>query len=560
MSLANLGIKAMLLIGFGAVLALMAGLGLFSLTTITGLTALTSRLYQHPFLVSTAALQAESDIIAMHRSMKDVVLSTDAAGLDRAVAAVAAGEADVLAHLAMVEQRFLGDKTMVNEATEAFRAWKPIREAVIARLREGKRAEAIAITREQGAGQVARITKEIGDLVAFSLDKAAKFDAMATAERDRAIVTLYGLMAVIALAGLGIALVITLGINRPLGALRRCMARLAEGDFAVAVPYLDNTSEVGEMAQSVAVFKTNGERIQHFQVREETSRLQAEREKRAALNKLADDFEAHINSVVDHVASASTEMNATAQSMSAVSDQAMRQASAVSSAATQASGNVQTVASAAEQLATSIIEIGRQVSESTRTTRTAVDKARQTNQIVASLSDAAQKIGEVVNLINSIAGQTNLLALNATIEAARAGEAGKGFAVVASEVKNLANQTAKATGDISAQIGAVQTATGQAVQAIQEIMTIIDEVSTTSTAIAAAVGQQQAATGEIARNVEQAAIGTDEVARNISGVTQAASEAGRAAEQVLSEARDLSKQSESLRTEVDGFMRRVRSA
>ena len=560
MTFGNLSIKARLVIGFGAVIAMAAVCGLFAINTVGSLSALTTKLYQHPFTVSTAALQAQSNMIAMHRSMKDVVLSKDAAGLDKAIAAVNEGEAKVYQYFAVVQDRFLGDKTQVNEAIEAFRAWRPIRDEVMALMREGKAAEAFAVTRDKGAPQVAKVTKSITAVVDFSLDKAAKFDAAASVQRDDAFATMYALMAAIVVVGLGVALAITVSITRPLTALRGCMGRLAEGDYGAAVPFLDNASEAGEMARAVAVFKENGQRVTHLQAEQENARRRAETDKRSAMNALADDFESHINNVVDHVASASTEMNATASSMSAVAEQAMRQASAVAAAATKASSNVQTVASAAEELAASITEIGRQVSQSTRTTRLAVDKARETNKIVGSLSEAAQKIGEVVNLINSIAGQTNLLALNATIEAARAGEAGKGFAVVASEVKSLANQTAKATGDISAQIAAVQGATGQAVHAIQEIMAIIDEVSTTSTAIASAVEQQQAATGEIARNVEQASAGTNEVARNIAGVTEAAGEAGRAAEQVLDEARDLSRQSESLRTEVDGFIRRVRVA
>ena len=560
MSLANLSIRTRLLIGFGAVLALAGGLGVFSMNAMDMLSALTERLYKYPFTVTTSALQGESEIIAMQRGMRDALLSETPESFDQAVKSVNEGEARVFAKFAAVEERFLGDKAVVREAIDEFRAWKPIRDEQLALLRQGKREEAITIATDKGKPQVAKVTATIGTLIGGAFDRAAKFDAAAAAERDHAFATLAALIAVLAALGIGVALLITVSITRPVANLRQCMGRLAEGDYEVAVPYLDNTSEVGGMAQSVAVFKENGRRVKQLQADQETARIQAERDKRAAMNKLADDFESHINGVVEHVASASTEMNATAQSMSAVSDQAMRQAQTVSAAATQASSNVQTVASAAEELAASILEIGRQVGQSTKTTKVAVEKARETNKIVASLSEAAQKIGEVVNLINSIAGQTNLLALNATIEAARAGEAGKGFAVVASEVKNLANQTAKATGDISAQIGAVQSATGQAVHAIQDIMTIIDEVSATSTAIASAVEQQQAATGEIARNVEQAATGTDEVARNITGVTQAAGEAGRAADQVLQEAGNLSKQSETLKAEVEAFMRRVRAA
>ncbi len=274
---------------------------------------------------------------------------------------------------------------------------------------------------------------------------------------------------------------------------------------------------------------------------------------------LADNFETNIKGIVESVSSSATEMQGSAQSLSSTAEETSRQSTAVAAASEEASTNVQTVASAAEELSKSVEEVGRQVGQSNKIAEGAVEEAQRTNEKFQGLAEAASKIGEVVNLINDIASQTNLLALNATIEAARAGEAGKGFAVVASEVKSLANQTAKATEEIAAQIGAIQAATTDAVSAIQGIGSTIGEISEIASAISGAVDQQSSATREIATNVQQAASGTQEVSQNISGVTQAASETGEAASQVLGAADELSKQSELLRDQVDSFLVEIRA-
>ena len=267
-----------------------------------------------------------------------------------------------------------------------------------------------------------------------------------------------------------------------------------------------------------------------------------------------------VKEVVEVVASASTEMQSTAQSMSATAEETSRQASAAAAGVEEATTNVQTVASAAEELSSSITEVSRQVGESATVARNAVEEASKTNTQVEGLVEAAQKIGEVVSLISDIAEQTNLLALNATIEAARAGEAGKGFAVVASEVKSLANQTAKATEEISSQIGAIQGATGDAAQAIKGIGETIQKVDEIASSIASAVEEQSAATQEIARNAQQAASGTNEVSSNVQGVTQAAGETGNAASQVLDAAKELAQQSDNLSGQIDNFLKTVRAA
>jgi methyl-accepting chemotaxis protein len=278
------------------------------------------------------------------------------------------------------------------------------------------------------------------------------------------------------------------------------------------------------------------------------------------LNTLADNLETTVKSVADKVSSSATDMRGAAEQMTAKAERTSQQANTVATASEQASVNVQTVASAAEELNASVSEISRQVAASTKITTQAVAEAQATNLQVEGLAKAAQRIGDVVKLINDIAGQTNLLALNATIEAARAGEAGKGFAVVASEVKNLANQTAKATEDIVAQISSIQSETKQAVEAIQRIGATIGTINEISTTIASAVEEQGAATREIARNVQEASAGTNEVSTNIVYVTQTAKETGDTARLMQGNSSALVDQSTALRGEVDELLARIRAA
>ncbi|MGO8921239.1 MAG: methyl-accepting chemotaxis protein [Stellaceae bacterium] len=349
-------------------------------------------------------------------------------------------------------------------------------------------------------------------------------------------------------------------IARPITRVVAVMERLARGDGAIDIVYTDRRDEVGAMARSVQVFKDHAAEIEQMRGEQEAQQRAAESEKKRAMAALADTFEASVSAIVKVVSAAAAELQRTAQAMSSTADQTKQQSLSVASSSRQTTTNVQTVATAAEELSASIAEIGRQVAQATGVASQAADEGQRTNASVEGLAEAAQKIGEVVALNNDIASQTNLLALNATIEAARAGEAGKGFAVVAGEVKSLANQTAKATDDIRAQIAAIQGATDTAVAAIRGISGTIVEVSTISASIAAAVEEQSAATQEIARNVQQVSAGTEDVSRTIAGVTDAAGETGTAAREVLSAAAQLSEQSERLRQQVGRFLATVRAA
>jgi len=347
---------------------------------------------------------------------------------------------------------------------------------------------------------------------------------------------------------------------KPIRALTEIMMALAGGDKSVVVIGTKRGDEIGDMARTVEVFKENAIEMEQMQAEQEEMKRRAEGEKRQAMLDMAGSFETSVGAVVGAVSSASTELQSTAESMSATAEETSRQSTAVAAASEEATTNVQTVAAAAEEMSATVDEIGRQVSASTEIANRAVDEAGRTNDTVQGLAEAAQKIGEVVDLISDIAEQTNLLALNATIEAARAGDAGRGFAVVAAEVKSLANQTAKATEEIASQIGTMQSATGDAVGAIEGIGKTIGEINEIATTIASAVEEQGAATQEIARNVQQAAQGTGEVSSNIASVTEAAGETGASARQVLDAAGQLSKDSETLKAEVDKFLTQVRAA
>jgi methyl-accepting chemotaxis protein len=411
-----------------------------------------------------------------------------------------------------------------------------------------------------------RIDTEIGD-VSTILGKLVKSSNArldeATTANDAAISASvrFGLViaAIAATLGALIGFTVTRSITRPVAGMTQAMGTLAGGDTTVEIPARGRKDEIGRMAAAVQVFKENMLETDRLRQEQEAAKQRSEAERRQAMLDLAAKFESSVGGVVEAVSAAAAELQSTAESMSATAEETSRQSTVVAAASEQTTQNVQTVASATEELSASIGEIGNQVTESNRIVGEAVRQASETTAQVQSLSEAAQRIGDVVRLINDIAGQTNLLALNATIEAARAGEAGKGFAVVASEVKTLATQTAKATDEIAGQVRAIQEATSSSAQAIDAITQTIGRVNEISTTIASAVEQQGAATQEISRNVQQAAQGTTEVSSNIGGVTRAAQDTGAAATQVLGAATELGKNGALLKAQVEEFLRTVRA-
>jgi methyl-accepting chemotaxis protein len=434
--------------------------------------------------------------------------------------------------------------------------------------------EVMALSRK-AAGQVPREAHELNtktaNKIALEADTVLRKDIdLNNAGADKAasdaadsytsaLMMLAVILGTAVIAGIAVSAYLVRDVSSGIASIVAPMQALGKGDLSADVPHQGETTEIGAMADTLQVFK---QALIAKKAADEAAALDAEAkiERGRRVDGITRNFESVIGEIVQTVSSASTQLEASAGTLSATAERSQTLTSTVASASGEASANVQSVASATEELSSSVTEIGRQVQESARMATDAVGQARVTNGRVSQLSKAASRIGDVVELINTIAGQTNLLALNATIEAARAGEAGRGFAVVASEVKALAEQTAKATGEISQQITGIQGATQESVNAIKEISGTIERLAEISSAIAAAVEEQGAATQEISRNVQQAARGTQQVSSNISDVQRGAGETGAASSQVLSAAQSLSGDSHRLKLEVGKFLDSVRAA
>ena len=531
------------------------------------------------------ASKTEVSVKGMQLAMRDILLSTTEGDLQKGVARFdeqrsgAAKSTEDMEALSQSQE----NKQRMAKLIEALGSFAKGRDQIITVQRQIIAIEAKRAAGETGAeaaaqqvklrGEIERLRREVTIPINAEIDGLIRAVAEFASHRSQAARNEAGEQAASAnrnllIVGGAVALLLIgswlfsfFTIARPIAALTKAMLELAEGNFAVVLPGLGRKDEVGDVASAVEKFKVVSEQKAREEAEAKINQDQiAARQRKAEMQKLAASFEAAVGEIVDTVSSASTELEASATTLTATAERSQQLATTVAAASEEASNNVNSVASATEELSSSVTEISRQVQESARMATEAVEQARTTNDRVGELSKAAGRIGDVVELINTIAGQTNLLALNATIEAARAGEAGRGFAVVASEVKALAEQTAKATGEISQQISGIQAATQESVGAIRDISGTIEKLSEISSTIAAAVEEQGAATQEISRNVQQAAQGTHLVSANITDVQRGASETGSASSQVLSAAQTLSADSNRLRLEVGKFLDTVRAA
>ena len=533
--------------------------------------------------VAQNAAEAKASVRGMQIGIRDILMATTPDELkkgDDYFAARTAAALKFTAELARLSQsaenrqRIDRLKTLIENLRSGKEQLEAVRRQELAI--EAKNADHSAEASAQMAKlvqEIVRIRKEVTAPINVEIEalankitehgKESSEVAQSSARSEAASVERMSLGAgiTVALLLIGTCIFSVFTIARPMRALSTSMEELAGGNFAVVLPGLGRKDEVGDVAGAVEKFKVVSEKKARDEAEAKIKQDQiAAKQRKADMVKLADQFEGAVGEIIETVSSASTELEASASTLTATAERSQELTIMVAAASEEASTNVQSVASATEELSSSVNEISRQVQESARMASEAVGQAKATNDRVGELSKAASRIGDVVELINTIAGQTNLLALNATIEAARAGEAGRGFAVVASEVKALAEQTAKATGEIGQQIASIQGATNESVSAIREISGTIEKLSEISSTIAAAMEEQGAATQEISRNVQQAAQGTQQVSANIADVQRGATETGSASSQVLSAAQLLSGDSNRLKIEVAKFLDTVRAA
>jgi methyl-accepting chemotaxis protein len=552
-----MSIRLRILAVLSIMLALACGLAFYAVRGISSAGDLVVRLYDGPLMGINHARAAHAELNEA-RLVLQQALSTGASR-------------EALARFETLVRGIFEDLNVVRDRIKSAKVG-PIREQAEGRVREWSVAAlkvlkptADGLTEIPTSFAVEKLCSEavasVDDLVENVAAYGYEFRDQAETDVKASRLTMISAAACGLVLGVLLAFGFAYSLSKPISALARSMLELADGNFEVVLPGLRRKDEVGHVARAVERFKA----LAAQKAREEAEAKMAQdqaitSQRKSDMHSVADGFEAVVGQIVKAVSSTSTELESSANALTGTAERAREQTNAVAKASEDASSNVQSVASATEQLSSSVNEISRQVQESARMANDAVSQARSTTERVGELSQAATRIGDVVELINAIAGQTNLLALNATIEAARAGEAGRGFAVVASEVKALAEQTAKATGEIGQQVAGIQAATQDSVTAIKQIHVTIERLSEVSSTIAAAVEEQGAATREISRNVQQAALGTHEVSSNITDVQRGASETGSASSQVLLAAQSLSSESKRLKLEVEKFLDSVRAA
>jgi methyl-accepting chemotaxis protein len=554
--LAKLAIPAFILVAVAAGLVWMAN------ASLTTLEQTAQSIIDVKAARAVTALQMNVAVDEASISEKNIIIETEEAAMQKQFAAYKGHQATTMA---AIDRLIALADTPEGRTTNA-----GIKADLVAYFAAADRSISLGLKNENDAaskisnGEVRPARKRVVESVnkrveanLSDLQVAKQFAAQTAASAATALLVtaLIGLVLAVAL----LAFIALYGVSRPLHAMTEAMGRLAGGDLGVAVAGTERRDEVGLLARSLQVFKDNAIAARRLASEQDVENA-AKMRRAELLDQITKRFEHNVSALTQGLAGAATEMEATAQSMAGVADQTTQQTVIVAGAAEETSANVQTVAAATEELSASVQEIVHQVTQSAQIAGRAVENAARTDATVRRLAATAERITEFVSVISNIASQTNLLALNATIEAARAGEAGRGFAVVASEVKELAGQTAKATGEIGERITEIQSATHEAVSDIGAISRIIAEMSSYASSIAAAMEEQGAATQEITRNVQEAARGTEQVTTNISGVREGAGQTGAAASQVLSAAQELAQHSESLTREVGSFLANVKAA
>jgi methyl-accepting chemotaxis protein len=455
------------------------------------------------------------------------------------------------------------EKNLLDQMRAALNAYFDVIRSMIKVAASDKGSDRATMNAEVDKGLVSQrtVTDTVKAYSTYTAKKLADMRSAAEEAANAAIQLQIGVAAIGIVLGVLISLLMTkFSIVSPLRNLTSVMRRLADGDLAVELPAGNRSRDIGQMIETVQVFKDRMVRNKALELEAVQAREASEVQRKRMMTDLAETFDGAIGEIIQSVSTAAGRMQSTAEQLTNSAQATSSRSTAVAAAAEQTSANVLAMSSATEELGASVSEISRQVEQSAIMSREAVQAATLTTEIVSQLSAAADRVGAVIDMISAIAGQTNLLALNATIEAARAGEAGRGFAVVATEVKSLADQTSKATADISSQIAAIQTSTSQAVEAISGITQRIQAMSDVSSSIAMAVDQQGAATQEIVTSVNQASAGTGEVTANINKVAQVAEETETAAHQVLTSSSALVGQAEHLRNQVNNFLATVRAA